>query len=97
MKKYSNGGMPPIGDSVASGNRMSKAEGDEMRSMGVGMKPKAKAKPTPAEIAAGKSGNRMSGENAKDMKAVKKYAKGGSASSRADGCAVKGKTKGRII
>jgi hypothetical protein len=28
---------------------------------------------------------------------VKKYAKGGSASSRADGCATKGKTKGRMI
>jgi hypothetical protein len=28
---------------------------------------------------------------------VKKMAKGGSASKRADGCAVKGKTKGRII
>jgi hypothetical protein len=29
--------------------------------------------------------------------AVKKMAKGGSASSRADGCAVRGKTKGRMI
>jgi hypothetical protein len=29
--------------------------------------------------------------------AVKKMAKGGSASSRADGCATKGKTKGRMI
>jgi hypothetical protein len=28
---------------------------------------------------------------------VKKYSKGGTASSRADGCATKGKTKGRII
>ena len=28
---------------------------------------------------------------------AKKMSKGGSASSRADGCAVKGKTKGRII
>jgi hypothetical protein len=42
-------------------------------------------------------------ENAKPMKkggAVKKMAKGGSvgsASKRADGCATKGKTKGRII
>jgi len=27
----------------------------------------------------------------------KNYAKGGSASSRADGCAVKGKTKGRFV
>lgn len=28
---------------------------------------------------------------------VKKMAKGGSASSRADGCAVRGKTKGRMV
>ncbi len=28
---------------------------------------------------------------------VKGYAKGGSASSRADGCATKGKTKGRFV
>jgi len=28
---------------------------------------------------------------------VKKMAKGGSASARADGCAVKGKTKGRMV
>jgi len=28
---------------------------------------------------------------------VKKFAKGGSASSRADGCAIRGKTKGRFI
>ena len=30
-------------------------------------------------------------------KPVKKFSKGGSASARADGCATKGKTKGRII
>ena len=28
---------------------------------------------------------------------IKKYSKGGTASARADGCAVKGKTKGRIV
>jgi hypothetical protein len=33
----------------------------------------------------------------KEDKPVKKMAKGGSASSRADGCAVRGKTKGRIV
>jgi hypothetical protein len=33
----------------------------------------------------------------KEDKPVKKMAKGGTASSRADGCAVKGKTRGRII
>ena len=30
-------------------------------------------------------------------KPVKKFSKGGTASARADGCAVKGKTKGRIV
>ena len=30
-------------------------------------------------------------------KPVKKMASGGSASSRADGCAIRGKTKGRIV
>jgi hypothetical protein len=33
----------------------------------------------------------------KKVKPAKKMAKGGSASSRADGCAVKGKTRGKII
>ena len=32
-----------------------------------------------------------------DGKPLKKMAKGGSASSRADGCACKGKTKGKIV
>ena len=32
-----------------------------------------------------------------DGKPVKKMASGGSASSRADGCATKGKTKGRFV
>lgn len=32
-----------------------------------------------------------------EAKPPKKMAKGGSASSRADGCAIKGKTKGRIV
>lgn len=31
------------------------------------------------------------------VKPVKKMAKGGSASARADGCAIKGKTKGKIV
>ena len=33
----------------------------------------------------------------KSAKPVKKMAKGGSASARADGCCVKGKTKGRMV
>jgi hypothetical protein len=38
----------------------------------------------------------IGGKNGGSVK-VKKMAKGGSASSRADGCAVRGKTKGRMI
>ena len=44
---------------------------------------------------------RTSVEPSKDardpVRGQKGYAKGGTASSRADGCAVKGKTKGRMI
>jgi hypothetical protein len=93
MKKYSRGGLPPIGDSVASGNRMSKAEGDEMRFMGVSMKPRPKAKPTAAELAAAKSGNRVSKQTGAEMRkmgmkkggmAKKRYADGGMAGAGLD-------------
>ena len=88
-RKFGTGGMPSIGDSIASGNRVSKQVGDETKRM---MPPKKRTMPSPGESV--KSGNRMSGEDAKDLKAVKKYAKGGV--TRADGCAVRGKTKGKI-
>lgn len=39
----------------------------------------------------------QAGEGMKKGGKVKKYAKGGSASKRADGCAMKGKTKGRFV
>lgn len=39
----------------------------------------------------------QAGEGMKKGGKVKKYAKGGSASKRADGCATKGKTKGRFV
>ena len=32
-----------------------------------------------------------------EMKPVKKMAKGGSASARADGCCIKGKTRGKMV
>ena len=89
-KRYSRGGMPPIGESVKSGNRVSKQVGEETKRM---MPEKKRTMPPIGESV--KSGNRMSKENAKDMKAVSKYAKGGV--TRADGCAVRGKTKGRMI
>jgi len=54
--------MPPIGDSVASGNRMSAMEAAEMRAM------RRAAMPSPAESAA--SGNRMSAMNAAEMRMI---------------------------
>jgi hypothetical protein len=92
MMKYSYGGMPSIEESLKSGNRVSEQVGKETKKL---MPPKKRTMPSPGESV--KSGNRMYGENAKDLKAVKKYAKGGSASSRADGCATKGKTKGKMV
>jgi hypothetical protein len=46
---------------------------------------------------AGRSGYDEAGNEMKRGGAVKKRSSGGSASSRADGCAVKGKTKGRMV
>jgi hypothetical protein len=90
VKKMANGGMPSIEESLKSGNRVSEQVGKETKRM---MPPKKRTMPSPGESV--KSGNRMSGEDAKDLKAVKKYAKGGV--TRADGCAVRGKTKGKMV
>jgi len=71
-RKFGAGGMPPIGDSVASGNRVSKQVGAETKKL---MPPKKRpGMPSPGESV--KSGNRLSGDNTKDLKAVTK-AKGG--------------------
>jgi len=88
-RKFGSGGMPSMKESMESGNRVSRQVGAETKRM---MPPKKRTMPSPGESV--KSGNRMSGEDAKDLKAVKKYAKGGV--TRADGCAVRGKTKGKI-
>ena len=47
----------------------------------------------PGRIAVGMGPNRAKGGPIK----AKKYAKGGSVSSRADGCCSKGKTKGKMV
>jgi hypothetical protein len=91
MKKYARGGMPPIGDSVASGNRMSGENAKDAKAVA-----KTASRKMPPIGESVKSGNRMSKENAKDTKAVKKYAKGGSVT-RGDGIAKKGKTKGKMV
>jgi hypothetical protein len=49
------------------------------------------------EAPAGASTMRKGGKVKKKPMATKKMAKGGSASRRADGCATKGKTKGRFV
>ena len=79
-RKFGSGGMPSIEESVKSGNRVSKQVGEETKKL---MPPKKRTMPPIGESV--KSGNRMSGENAKDLKAVKKYAKGGSVKRYADG------------
>ncbi len=81
VRKFGSGGMPPIGDSVASGNRVSKQVGAETKKL---MPATRSTRPSIGEAV--KSGNRMSKENAKDLKAVSKYAKGGKVKKRyADG------------
>ena len=98
VKKMAAGGpvkkTPMSGDSVDSGNRMSKMEADERRFMDM----MDKKKKTPSARAAVDSGNRMSRLEGAEMRkmGMKNYAKGGSVSSRADGCAVRGKTRGKI-
>jgi hypothetical protein len=63
----------------------------------------AKNQPTPPQQApqqAPRRGGIFGGRRMKEGGAVKKMAKGGSVSSaskRADGCAIKGKTKGKVV
>ena len=50
-----------------------------------------------AQIDATNKGYEYATKNKRNGGMVKKMAKGGSASSRADGCAVKGKTRGKFV
>ena len=91
MAKY-----PSMSDSFDSAMRSSKLEGDEARFM----TPKPKKKTMPSIREAVDSGSRVSKMEGAEMRkmGMKKMAKGGStASKRADGCATKGKTKGRFV
>jgi hypothetical protein len=94
--------MPTPAASAASGNRMSKQEGDEMRFMDMMEKKKKSSMPSPAASAA--SGNRMAREEGAEMRKMK-MAEGGKMPdltgdgkvTRADvlkGRGVKGFTKG---
>lgn len=51
----------------------------------------------PDDASAGKTSNKNLPEQPGSGIKVKKMAKGGSASSRADGCATKGKTRGKVL
>jgi len=85
MKKNEGGKvgkMPPLGESVKSGNRMAEEEGAEMRAMKARFG--EKKRPSPADSA--KSGNRIAKEEAAEARAmgvfkdggkVRKYAVGG--------------------
>ena len=99
MKGYASGGMPMVkkdgkmvpsfaADGVgkmAKGGETKKMVGKEVAFMKKKGAPAAMVKHEMAEMGMKKGG------------AVKKMASGGSASSRADGCATKGKTKGAMV
>ena len=72
--------MPTPGESVKSGNRMSKQEGDEMRFMDMLEK---KKRPMPSPAASAASGNRMSRQEGAEMKKMK-MAMGGKVQTSSD-------------
>jgi hypothetical protein len=89
MKKYSRGGMPPIGDSVASGNRMSKENTKDTKAVAK----TSPRKPPMAGMAAAKSAARVGRQEGAEMRkmgmkkggmAKKRYAEGGMASAGLD-------------
>jgi hypothetical protein len=61
------GKLPPIGESVKSGNRMSALEAEEMKAMKA-RKPRGGMPPIGESV---KSGNRISAQEAAEMKAMK--------------------------
>jgi hypothetical protein len=84
-RKFGSGGMPSMKESMESGNRVSKQVGKETKKL---MPATRSTRPSVGDAIA--SGNRMSKKNAEDMKAVKKYAKGGKVRRYADGDLVMG-------
>ena len=89
VKKMADGGMPSIEESRKSGNRVSEQVGKETKRM---MPPKKRTMPSPGESV--KSGNRIARQEGAEMRKMR-MAKGGV--TRADGCAVRGKTKGKMV
>ena len=88
---------PTMSDSFDSAMRSSKLEGDEARFMAPKPKPRPKRPSIEESVDSGNRASKLEGAEMRKM-GIKKMAKGGStASKRADGCATKGKTKGRFV
>jgi len=111
-KDYKYEDSTPVGDPVTKGKVKAVEPGSGIRVDGKPLKVEGYAKPkndldalqnARAEAHAKNKGvtvdqlrKNMSDEFDKRVKAGELYAKGGTASSRADGCCTKGKTKGRM-
>lgn len=76
------------------GEKAMKAEADELRSLELMKKKIAEEKAKERDKMPKQKALKPASET---EKLTKKFAKGGTASKRADGCAVKGKTKGKMV
>lgn len=86
VKKYAGGGLAKIMPTA-----------NQMGSLGMAKGGKAKMADKAGRALKKKSADTMGRAMMKKAGGGKCYAKGGSVSARADGCAVKGKTKGKMI
>jgi hypothetical protein len=86
VKKYAVGGLAKVMPTA-----------DQMGSLGMAKGGKAKMADKAGRALKKKSADTMGRAMMKKAGGGKCYAKGGSVSARADGCAVKGKTKGKMI
>jgi hypothetical protein len=86
VHKYAAGGLAKVMPTA-----------DQMGSLGMAKGGKAKMADKAGRALKKKSADTMGRAMMKKAGGGKCYAKGGSVSARADGCAVKGKTKGKMI
>jgi hypothetical protein len=89
---------PDEPDDASAGRKFGPNEPGMPEQLGSGIKvaPLPNATPEAAKNLKPKPMPNATPEGAKNLK-MQKLAKGGTASARADGCAVKGKTKGRFV
>lgn len=92
---FSRGSMPAAGRNFSNPKMM--ADMAAQASANMPSRPMAEEVMVAEEAPAGAAMMRKGGKVKKKPMAVKKMAKGGSASRRADGCATKGKTKGKFV